>query len=53
MWVTVRRDATPEETQLTELCVHYKCWRSRKDSLHVLCAEGSEAFEPCRPRSEI
>ena len=26
--------------------MRYKSWRSRKDtSLHVLCAEGSEAFE--------
>jgi hypothetical protein len=26
--------------------VRFKCWRSRKDShLHVLCKEGSEAFE--------
>jgi hypothetical protein len=23
----------------------YKVWRSRKDSIHVLCTEGSEAFE--------
>lgn len=26
--------------------MRYKTWRSRKDSsLHILCAEGSEAFE--------
>jgi hypothetical protein len=26
--------------------MRYKCWRSRKDThLHLLCAEGSEAFE--------
>jgi hypothetical protein len=29
-----------------EFCVRYKVWRSNKDKeLHLLCAEGAEAFE--------
>jgi hypothetical protein len=29
-----------------EFCVRYKVWRSNKDKeIHLLCAEGTEAFE--------
>src|SRR5215831_10155564 len=41
----------PEQIALSAVMRHllpmrYKCWRSRKDThLHLLCAEGSEAFE--------
>ena len=52
--MVLRFDDHPNTEERGIMAGGYKCWRSRTDAeLHVICADGSEAFEalPVRIRN--